>query len=43
MSPYITTTSFLIYVVCRLIAWQRGRAIRKRHAHIPHTEAAALP
>ncbi|WP_105567243.1 metal ABC transporter permease [Microbacterium halophytorum] len=43
VSPYITTISFLIYVVCRLIAWQRGRAIRKRHAHIPHTEAVALP
>lgn len=28
VSPYITTISFLIYVVCRLIAWGRGRAVR---------------
>ena len=25
VSPYITTISFLIYVVCRVIAWRRGR------------------
>ncbi|HWI30157.1 MAG TPA: metal ABC transporter permease [Microbacterium sp.] len=25
VSPYITTISFLIYVVCRLIAWRRDR------------------
>lgn len=28
VSPYITTISFLIYVVCRLIAWRRDRALR---------------
>jgi len=30
VSPYITTISFVIYIVCRLIAWRRGRAV---HAH----------
>lgn len=25
ISPYVTTISFLIYVVCRLIAWRRDR------------------
>ncbi|WP_345752138.1 metal ABC transporter permease [Microbacterium rhizophilus] len=27
VSPYITTISFLIYVVCRAIAWRRDRAL----------------
>ncbi|MGO1628830.1 metal ABC transporter permease [Microbacterium sp.] len=31
VSPYITTISFLIYIVCRVIAWSRERAIRNRH------------
>ncbi|RCS59987.1 metal ABC transporter permease [Microbacterium sp. JB110] len=31
VSPYITTISFLIYIVCRIIAWSRERAIRNRH------------
>lgn len=26
MSPYITTISFLIYIVCRLVGWRRQRA-----------------
>lgn len=30
VSPYITTISFLIYVVCRVIAWRRGRVTRGR-------------
>lgn len=30
VSPYITTISFAIYIVCRLIAWRRGRAV---HTH----------
>lgn len=30
VSPYITTISFAIYVVCRLISWQRGRATQTR-------------
>ncbi|GAA3668025.1 metal ABC transporter permease [Microbacterium marinilacus] len=28
VSPYITTISFGIYVVCRLVAWRRDRALR---------------
>ena len=28
VSPYITTISFLIYVVCRIVAWQRSRVSR---------------
>lgn len=33
VSPYITTISFLIYLVCRVIAWRRERAVRnRRHA-----------
>lgn len=35
VSPYITTISFLIYVVCRLVAWRRERAVRSRHAAAP--------
>jgi len=30
VSPYITTISFAIYVVCRVIAWSRERAVRHR-------------
>ncbi|MFP3589988.1 metal ABC transporter permease, partial [Paraburkholderia sp. SIMBA_055] len=26
VSPYITTISFVIYIVCRVISWRRGRA-----------------
>ncbi len=26
ISPYVTTISFLIYLVCRAISWQRGRS-----------------
>ena len=37
VSPYITTISFLIYVVCRLIAWSRDRAVRA------HTQRALNP
>ena len=25
ISPYVTTISFLIYVVCRVIGWRRSR------------------
>lgn len=34
ISPYVTTISFLIYVICRLIAWRRDR--------VRHIETAAL-
>ena len=34
ISPYVTTISFLIYVVCRLIAWRRDR--------VRHIKTAAL-
>ena len=27
VSPYITTISFAIYLVCRVISWRRGRAL----------------
>lgn len=30
VSPYITTISFLIYLVCRGIGWSRDRAVRTR-------------
>lgn len=26
ISPYVTTISFLIYLACRMISWQRGRS-----------------
>ena len=26
ISPYVTTVSFLIYLVCRVIGWRRDRA-----------------
>lgn len=32
ISPYVTTISFLIYVVCRVIAWQRSRVRHSRQA-----------
>ncbi|CAN5280096.1 metal ABC transporter permease [soil metagenome] len=34
ISPYVTTISFLIYVICRLIGWRRSRlvAVRRRPA-----------
>lgn len=34
ISPYVTTISFLIYVVCRLVAWRRDR--------VRHVKTAAL-
>ncbi|WP_309067906.1 metal ABC transporter permease [Microbacterium sp.] len=40
VSPYITTISFLIYVVCRLIAWRRDRAIAVSAAQEPLRVAA---
>lgn len=39
VSPYITTISFLIYAVCRLIAWRRDRAQRSRAQAMPRTAA----
>lgn len=39
VSPYITTISFLIYAVCRLIAWRRDRAQRS-HAQAASRSAA---
>lgn len=35
VSPYITTISFLIYLVCRVIAWSRDRAVRRRTQPVP--------
>ncbi|WEK13047.1 MAG: metal ABC transporter permease [Candidatus Microbacterium phytovorans] len=32
VSPYITTISFLIYLVCRLVGSRRGRVVRARAA-----------
>jgi zinc/manganese transport system permease protein len=32
ISPYITSISFLIYLVCRVIGWRRGRARLKARA-----------
>lgn len=32
VSPYITTISFLIYLVCRLVGGRRGRVVRQRTA-----------
>ncbi|GAA0488113.1 metal ABC transporter permease [Microbacterium aurantiacum] len=32
VSPYITTISFLIYLVCRLVGGRRGRVTRRREA-----------
>jgi zinc/manganese transport system permease protein len=34
ISPYITTISFLIYVVCRLIEWRRQRSAPRASARI---------
>jgi zinc/manganese transport system permease protein len=34
ISPYVTTISFLIYVVARLIAWRRSRAVRSRSTRV---------
>ncbi|PZU40806.1 MAG: ABC transporter permease [Microbacterium sp.] len=40
VSPYITTISFLIYVVCRVIAWRRSSgAHRRRTPASKHPEA----
>lgn len=30
ISPYVTTISFLIYVICRLIGWRRSRLVAAR-------------
>ncbi|MCU1439366.1 MAG: metal transporter permease [Rhodoglobus sp.] len=36
ISPYITSISFLIYLVCRIIGWRRGRArLRARAVESP--------
>lgn len=40
VSPYITTISFLIYVVCRVIAWRRDRAIAVASTQVPVRVAA---
>ena len=40
VSPYITTISFAIYVVCRLIAWSRDRAVRPG---VPDVEPTPCP
>ncbi|MDZ8173034.1 metal ABC transporter permease [Microbacterium xanthum] len=32
VSPYITTISFVIYLVCRVVGARRGRVVRKRGA-----------
>ncbi|PQZ88563.1 ABC transporter permease [Arthrobacter sp. MYb227] len=34
ISPYVTTISFLIYVICRLIAWRRDKVRRVVHAAV---------
>lgn len=34
ISPYVTTISFLIYVICRLIAWRREKVRRVVHAAV---------
>lgn len=34
ISPYVTTISFLIYVICRLIAWRRDKVRRVVHATV---------
>lgn len=40
VSPYITTISFLIYVVCRVIAWRRDRALTTAAAQVAPRVAA---
>jgi zinc/manganese transport system permease protein len=40
VSPYITTISFLIYVVCRAIAWRRDRAVAVSVAQVTPRVAA---
>jgi zinc/manganese transport system permease protein len=39
ISPYVTTISFLIYLVCRLIGWRRGRQVRP----VPADASPATP
>ncbi|MEE1622200.1 metal ABC transporter permease [Zafaria sp. Z1313] len=40
ISPYVTTISFLIYLVCRLVAWRRGKVRHPRGgARRPQPEA----
>lgn len=43
VSPYITTISFLIYVVCRVIAWRRERALRVAAEAAPAAQVPASP
>jgi len=39
VSPYITTISFAIYLVCRIIGARRGRVVRVRDAGAPASPA----
>ncbi|WP_405374399.1 MULTISPECIES: metal ABC transporter permease [unclassified Microbacterium] len=41
VSPYITTVSFLIYLVCRVIGARRGRVLRPDAARRPQATASA--
>ena len=44
ISPYVTTISFLIYVVCRVIAWRRKRAgLSGRRMPVPASVPAPAP
>lgn len=43
VSPYITTISFLIYVVCRVISWRRERAQRAAAEASPAAMPAQVP
>lgn len=39
ISPYVTTISFLIYAVCRLVAWRRSATRREHHRAVPASVA----
>lgn len=43
VSPYITTISFLIYVVCRIVGGRRGRVERSREAKAMASASAPAP
>ena len=43
VSPYITTFSFVIYVVCRLIGARRGRVEKARSAAAARALESASP
>jgi zinc/manganese transport system permease protein len=43
ISPYVTTISFLIWVVCRIVGRQRERRGRTRLAHREHVQDEAVP